>query len=233
MNIEPSSFPASVWDGLNYQFTTLDFDKNPDFHSKDRITSEIQAIESYLIDFSGIFSFFEHLPTANAFVTVNNDHTALAYRTLIGDGIEITYTSDEVTLKNLGRWTEQVENASGGPVTIGQVVRLKSTGKFDLALANNFTTSEILGLVADAIINNGVTGTIQIAGPIETTTLIWDSLTGQTGGLTPNTIYYLNETINGSLTIIPPTTEDSCVVRVGKALTTTKLLLYPHEPIEL
>ncbi len=231
--IEPASFPTSVWDGLNYQFTTLDHDKNPDFHSKDRITNEIQAIESYLVGFSDVFSFFEHFPTANALVTVNNDHTALAYRTLVGDGIEITYTSDEVRIKNLGSWSEQVVNDSGGPVSIGYVVRLKSNGKFTLAQADTFTTSEILGLVASSSVLNGDLGIIRVTGPLITTTTIWDTITGQTGGLTPNSVYYLDNNTAGKLTITPPSAINACVVRVGKALNSTTMLVYPHEPIAL
>lgn len=233
MNIAPASFPGSIWDGLNYQFTTLDYDKNSDAYSKDRITSEIQAIESYLVGFSDLFTFFSHYTPANALVTVNATHTGLVYRTVTGNGIEIVFTSDEIQLKNLGIWSEQVENDSGSLVTIGQVVYLKANGKFTLAQADVLYTSEILGLIVDTSILNGSIGTVQITGPLTTTTTNWDALTGQTGGLTPNTLYYLSPTTAGNLTIIPPTSINACLVRVGKAITATKLLIYPREPIIL
>jgi hypothetical protein len=233
MNIEPAAFPGSVWDGLNYQFTTLDHDKSSDAYSKDRITSEIQAIESYLTGFSDLFTFFSHYTPANALVTVNSTHTGLVYRTLTGDGIEIVFTPDEIQLKNLGLWSEQVENDSGSPATIGQVVYLKANGKFALAQADTLSTSEILGLVADSSILNGSIGTIQITGPLTTTITNWDALTGQIGGLIPNTIYYLSPVTAGKLTTTLPTNTSDCLVRVGKAITATKLLIYPREPIIL
>ncbi|MFA5344653.1 MAG: hypothetical protein WC315_00020 [Candidatus Omnitrophota bacterium] len=130
-------------------------------------------------------------------------------------------------------WYEQVENNSGVDVQIGQVVCLKSNGKFTLAHANNITTSEVLGLVADEIISNGNIGTIQLMGSLDSTTVKWDAITNQSGGLTPNSIYYLSVDTPGKLSITPTTIDNTCLVRVGKALSPVTLLIYPQEPILL
>ena len=115
MNIEPASFPASVWDGLNYNFSTLDIDKNPDFHSKDRITSEIQAIESYIVGFDDLFDFFSHYTPAHAVVTVNDTNTGLAYRTITGNGITVSYTPTEILLTANGSMSASGPSGPSGP----------------------------------------------------------------------------------------------------------------------
>jgi hypothetical protein len=130
-------------------------------------------------------------------------------------------------------WFEEVENNSGVTVRIGQVVCLKTNGKFTLAKANILATSDVLGLVADDEILNGATGTIQVMGSLTTLVVNWDLVTNQIGGLVPNSIYYLSESTAGNLTITPTTTNNTCLVRVGKALSSTTLLVYPNEPILL
>ncbi len=130
-------------------------------------------------------------------------------------------------------WYEQIENDFEMDVQIGQVVCLKSNGKFTLARANNITTSEVLGLVADEIISTGNIGTIQLMGSLDSTTANWDVITNQSGGLTPNSIYYLSVDTAGKLSIIPTTIDNTCLVRVGKALSPVTLLIYPQEPILL
>ncbi len=51
--------------------------------------------------------------------------------------------------------------------------------------------------------------------------------------LTPNSIYYLSVDTAGKLSIIPTTIDNTCLVRVGKALSPVTLLIYPQEPILL
>lgn len=50
MNSVATNFPDKVWDGLCYQYTSLDVDKHPDFFWKDQATQEIIAIENCLFE---------------------------------------------------------------------------------------------------------------------------------------------------------------------------------------
>ncbi len=43
--IASANFPSSVWDGLTYQFDSIQIDKAPSFFWKDSATQEIKALE--------------------------------------------------------------------------------------------------------------------------------------------------------------------------------------------
>ena len=73
-------------------------------------------------------------------------------------------------------------------------------------------------------------------GVLVGTTAQWDAVvTGQTGGLTFNSLYFLDPTSPGKLTTTPPTTAGSgqCNVLVGRAMSTTELALNIRDPILL
>jgi len=54
MQIAAPFFPERVWNGLCYQYSSLDIDKSPDFFWRDQAVQEIIAIEKYLFDSFGI-----------------------------------------------------------------------------------------------------------------------------------------------------------------------------------
>ena len=64
-------------------------------------------------------------------------------------------------------------------------------------------------------ISNGLSGVIATGGPLTASTAQWDAITGQVGGLTPNTRYYLDPTTAGKLTITAPITAGQ-VARVDR-----------------
>jgi hypothetical protein len=65
---------------------------------------------------------------------------------------------------------------------------------------------------------------VQFAGPLTLTTAEWDVVvTGQTGGLTAGTAYYVSTATAGKLTATKPTT--AFTVRVGVASSPTEMLV--------
>jgi hypothetical protein len=124
-------------------------------------------------------------------------------------------------------------NDNVGAIVIGQPVYVKATGNVTLAQANASGTVEVLGLVRDASIATSATGIIQTDGILSATTAEWDVVTGGSGGLTPGSVYYLDPSTPGSLTDTAPTASGQCVVRVGKAISTTEMEISIEQPILL
>jgi hypothetical protein len=119
-------------------------------------------------------------------------------------------------------------------IVICEAVYTKSNGAVDLARANAAATTEVAGLVSDTAIANGTPGLIMLDGIMDGTVSQWDAVLGQTGGvgLVAGTIYYLDPATAGRLTAVAPTTVGQFVVRVGRALSTTKMDLMIEPPIK-
>lgn len=114
---------------------------------------------------------------------------------------------------------------NGGAVSapFGSPVYLSAAGQFQLARANAQATHDVLGLVRDPSIAAGASGSIQTDGLITGSTAQWDAVTGQTGGLTAGSYYFLSINTAGKLTTIAPTSQGEYIQRVGKAITSTSL----------
>ena len=125
------------------------------------------------------------------------------------------------------------QNDNVGSIAIGQPVYTKSNGNVDLAQADAGATVEVLGLVRDASIAAAASGEIQTDGVLTGTTGEWDNVTGETGGLTPGAVYYLDPDTPGNLTQTAPTTTGDFVVRVGRAISTTAMEISVSQPILL
>jgi hypothetical protein len=65
------------------------------------------------------------------------------------------------------------------------------------------------------------------------TTGEWDTVTGGSGGLTAGAQYYLSDTTAGRLTTTPPSTTGRYVVNVGRALSTTVMLINQNQIVAL
>jgi len=127
--------------------------------------------------------------------------------------------------------TFSATNVQGGAITIGQPVYASTTGA-KLADANTYDSSCVIGLVTDTSVANGDTGTIQNAGALTATTGQWDAVTGQSGGLTAGSTYFLSTDV-GLMITTPPTTTGTVVAPLGKALTTTIFIINIQTPVEL
>jgi hypothetical protein len=148
-----------------------------------------------------------------------------------------TYTS--VTVDTYGRVTagsnpaggsadsvfSVLTNNQGSTINIAQVVYSDASGSVKLARSNATGTKDAIGLVSSATISNGATGNIITDGVVTATTGEWDAVTGQSGGLTTNSYYYVSSATAGSLTVTAPDTTGNWAVPVGIALSSTKMKL--------
>lgn len=143
-------------------------------------------------------------------------------------------TYNRVTVDAKGRVTagsnvqdsSSVVNATNGEaasIAIGKAVYISGADTIRLANANAAGTKNVIGLVFDASIAAAATGAISTSGVVTATTGQWDAVTGQTGGLTSGSKYYLSNSTAGNLTTTPPTTGYVCPV--GFALSTTKMVI--------
>lgn len=65
---------------------------------------------------------------------------------------------------------------------------------------------------------------VQVGGVLELTLSEWNLVTGDSVGLVPNNVYYLNPALpKGSITNIAPTTSGQFTTVIGRAISATKL----------
>lgn len=117
-------------------------------------------------------------------------------------------------------------NGSGSSIAIGRAIYMSGSGSFSLANANNVTTAHAIGLVADTSIANSAAGNVVTSGVLSATTGQWDAVTGGSGGLVYDLVYFLSNATSGAITSTPPSS--GLVVRLGTALSTTKLAVNPE-----
>lgn len=99
--------------------------------------------------------------------------------------------------------------------------------------ANAKATAKIIGLVYDATIAAGASGSINQNGIMTGTTAQWDAVAGTSGGLAVGAYYFLDATNPGKLTAAPPTTAGQVNVCIGSALSSTELEVDVELPILL
>lgn len=114
----------------------------------------------------------------------------------------------------------QIVVATPAPPSVGiTTVRLASSG---LSGASFSELAQAIGIViADG---EGDACLVQSGGLVTLITDVWDSVTKQSGGLTPGSVYYLSNIV-GSLTTTAPDVSGTFVVQVGIAFNPTTLLL--------
>src|SRR5258708_5197497 len=101
----------------------------------------------------------------------------------------------------------QLTNDEAGAVVCGSAVYSDAAGGFKKAQANASTTSKVVGLVATTpSISNGVSGAVSLDDVLTLTTAQWDAVASTSGGLTFNTLYYLDPATAGKITATAPTT---------------------------
>ena len=117
----------------------------------------------------------------------------------------------------------------------GTPVYVKVITRLDLAIATTRPDTKVIGLslFATAI---GFVGTIQTQDILTLTTLEWDVVTGEAGGLTSGGIYYLSASAAGMLTqtaviASPPSMRFNS--RVGYAISSTEMNIEVRPPLKL
>ena len=128
----------------------------------------------------------------------------------------------------------EMTNSNAGAVVICSPVYVDGAGTFDKAQADASATTEILGLVAEPTsIGIAGSGSIQTDGILTATTGEWDAVTGDVGGLTAGSVYYVDPDTAGMLTTTAPSAAGDFVIRVGVALSTLDLDITVTPPIKL
>lgn len=107
--------------------------------------------------------------------------------------------------------------------TLGTPVYSSASGAFKRAQSNAISTSRVIGLVYDSSIASAASGQVVVSGVCVGTTVQWDAVTGQTGGLTFGAAYYVDPVTVGKLTSTAPTTPGQIVAPVGVALSLTDM----------
>ena len=104
-------------------------------------------------------------------------------------------------------------------VLAGQPVYLDNDGKIRLAQASSALSSRVVGFAKDAAL---ATFLCTFVSDSQVVLGDWTSVVGATT-LQKGKTYYLSPLSAGEITDIPPSTEGTYVVKVGTAMTTTKL----------
>mgnify|MGYP006283583929 CR=1 FL=1 len=141
--------------------------------------------------------------------------------------IERLQSGDRIDLGN----SSNRQNDSGN--TINKCAPVYVTGNnANLAQADSQSTVRVAGL-AEADTANGNVVTVITDNIFEATTGEWDTVTGETGGLTPGADYWLSATTAGQLTQNAPDADGEFVQKVGHALSTTELDIEIGQPVKL
>lgn len=125
--------------------------------------------------------------------------------------------------------TQVLTNAETLSISRCQAVYISADDTVSLARANAIGTSRVIGLVFDESIGSTSSGNILIDQVLEATTAEWDAVTGGTGGLVANTMYYLSPSTAGNITSTATTTAGEYQVPLGVAVSSTKLRFHPGE----
>jgi len=124
-------------------------------------------------------------------------------------------------------------NANTGNLVIATPVYASAAGSVDKAQADALSTKNVLGLVADTVIGTGNDGAVQSDGIFTATTGEWDAVTGDTGGLTVSSKYYLDPDTAGMLTDIVSNTQGDYVAMIGIGVSTTEMEISIRSTIKL
>jgi hypothetical protein len=143
---------------------------------------------------------------------------------IVSGEIEQLQAGDDLNVPITGTIDITLTNDEASPVVIGAPVYSDANDGFKKAKADAGGTALVIGLVSQSpSITNATAGTVGVSGILTATTAQWDAVTGQVGGLTFNTRYYLSAATSGLLTITAPTTTGNYVVEIGQALSTTEM----------
>lgn len=141
-----------------------------------------------------------------------------------GDILDATVNSAEVI---------SLTNDNAGSVVCGAPVYMTANSHFDKAKADAVGTVEVIGLVKDTSIATATAGIVQTDGILALTTGQWDAVTGDVGGLTFGSNYYLDAATAGKLTKTAPSTTGQFVKSIGIAISATEIKLNIERRVKL
>lgn len=119
-----------------------------------------------------------------------------------------------------------ITSSAGSSTTKGAAVYIHTDGTFKKAQANSTTTADAFGLAVTTIANSAA-GMIRRFGPMTMLTTDWDAITGDSGGLTAGSKYWVSDATAGNLTKTNPAATGKQEKLMGLALSTTTLFIIP------
>ena len=122
----------------------------------------------------------------------------------------------------------QTSGEAGG-IAAGLVVYSSGNDMVKKAEANASGTVEAIGLATSTFITTGA-GTVQTSGVFSLAD--WTAVIGS-ATLTAGTVYYLSASTAGQLTATAPVTVGQYVLRIGRAISTTELVISILQPVLL
>jgi len=125
-----------------------------------------------------------------------------------------------------------VQLTADSALSAGMPVVITTADHVNKARANASGTKDVIGLCAQDI-SISATGGVQPDGVLALTTGQWDAVAGTSGGLSPDTIYFLDPGTAGHITATVPSSTGQYVAEVGIALSTTELEIRVQPPILL
>ncbi len=172
--------------------------------------------ESHVIEDRSILS--EHLDLGTEFGQINSD--------VIPEGVINKYKKAATSLSVM-----YLENGDTVPLVVGTPVYFSNNNIVRKGKANISATKDIVGLVRDSTIVVSGNGFIQTSDILVATVFEWAIITGQTGGLIPDVLYYLDPYFPGRLTSVVPTVPDQYAVEIGRALSNTEINIDIKMPV--
>lgn len=181
--------------------------------------------------------------TATRIAVTNGDGVSGNPTVDLASGVVTPGTYSSVTVDTYGRVTSgsagstgvatttTLTNGEAGAIVIGQAVYISGSGECKKAIANASGTKEVVGFVSDTSISSAASGAITTAGTVTATTGQWDAVTGQSGGLTSGSVYFLDNSTAGKVTTTAPSTGYVC--RVGIAASSTVMVVSLSSPVQL
>lgn len=154
---------------------------------------------------------------------------------LVLTGGEITQlqAGDDIDAPFSGAIEITLVNDNAGAVVICTPVYSAAAGHADKANATAAGTSKVVGLSTTTTTATGGNMQVAAAGFVTATTAQWDAVvTGGSGGLVFNTLYYLDTTA-GKITTAPTTTVGQNNVFLGRGISATVMELGIRNPILL
>ena len=149
---------------------------------------------------------------------------------LVNGQVERLQAGDDILAPTATLNIRAVTNGeSSAALVIGAPAYVSAAGTVKRAQANAVSTADALGLMVSTSTAAGASGTIGVGGTLVATTTQWDAVTGQTGGLTSGSRYYVDPSTAGKLTATPPDTTGQVLICMGKALSTTEMEVDPSD----
>lgn len=122
-------------------------------------------------------------------------------------------------------------NSAIDALSKGELVYDVDSTHMNRAISNDATKKVVMAMVNDTTVGPGASGATVISGMVTQLTAEWDTLLGTVGGLVNGATYFLDGSVAGRMTLVPPTS--GWIVSVGYAVSPTDFFVRIEPSIKL